>query len=284
MLNTKANTLVILAAGASSRMKRSLLNDEKALSTFSSKALLPLGDKAEPAITFLMRNAKRAGLNRVLLVVPEKSEAFRSFFGKKDDENNFEGIRLGYAIQEIPEGREKPFGTADALQQTLEQYPELMKESFLICNGDNLYSTEALRKLSQTHYPNALIGYDRDGLDFPLARIKSFALLKLDDTSKLISIVEKPSSEQTRQFQESNEQLLVSMNIWKFYGDSLYPFLKNCPIHPTRHEKELPTAVLNMIELGKKAVQMIPLKEHVPDLTSAEDIEKVEAFLRKKNQ
>lgn len=284
MLKTKTNTLVILAAGASSRMKHSLKNDKEILSTFSSKALLPLGDKSEPAITYLIRNAKKAGLERILLVVPEKSEPFRSYFGKKDDENDFEGTRLGYVIQDIPCGRKKPLGTADALKQTLDQYPKLLTESFLVCNGDNLYSIEALRQLSQSHYPNALVGYDRDGLDFPLDRIKSFALLKLDETNKLISIIEKPTREQTLHFQQSNNQLVVSMNIWKFHGGSLYPFLKNCPTHPTRNEKELPTAVLNMITSGNKVVQMIPLKEHVPDLTSVEDIEKVEAYLRKKNQ
>ena len=36
------------------------------------------------------------------------------------------------------------------------------------------------------------------------------------------------------------------MNIFKFSGE-IFKFLENCPLNPIRKEKELPTAIMNMI-------------------------------------
>ena len=63
------------------------------------------------------------------------------------------------------------------------------------------------------------------------------------------------------------------MNIFKLYGPSIYAFLENCPINPIRKEKELPTAVQRFIDVNKKGFLMLPFSEHVPDLTSAQDID-----------
>ena len=70
------------------------------------------------------------------------------------------------------------------------------------------------------------------------------------------------------------------MNAFKFDGSMMYPYLENCPIHPIRNEKELPTAFLNMLkDFPKKAVG-IPFSEHVPDLTSKSDIAEVKRYLQ----
>jgi hypothetical protein len=66
--------------------------------------------------------------------------------------------------------------------------------------------------------------------------------------------------------------LRVSMNVFKFTGTEIYSFLKNCPIDIKRDEKELPTAILNMINESKSYLRGISFAEHVPDLTSKEDI------------
>ena len=71
------------------------------------------------------------------------------------------------------------------------------------------------------------------------------------------------------------------MNIFKLDGNMIYPYLKNCPTHSTRKEKELPTAILNMAKENAKAVQGIPISEHVPDLTSKEDIVILKEYLKK---
>ncbi len=277
MTDATTHTLIILAAGASSRMRRSMEEKGGIPSSFSGKALIPVGDEGRPAIDFLIDNAVEAGMENIVLVVPEASEGFQAHFSKK----SYGDLKLRFAIQKIPQGRVKPLGTADAVLQCLDQFPELKNESILVCNGDNLYSVEAFKALLASKYNNALIGYDREGLEFSMERIAAFALLELDGHQRLVSIIEKPRPDEVQRYKMPNGKLLVSMNIWKFESASLYPFLVTCPINPIRNEKELPAAVLNMIQFQKSPLYVVQRKEHVPDLTAAEDIEKVTAYLRK---
>ena len=71
------------------------------------------------------------------------------------------------------------------------------------------------------------------------------------------------------------------MNIFKFDGKEFYTFLKNCPVHPIRNEKEMQTSLLNYITKTINKVVGIPLSEHVPDLSSKDDIAIVKAYLKK---
>ena len=70
------------------------------------------------------------------------------------------------------------------------------------------------------------------------------------------------------------------MNIFKLNGNSIYPFLKFCPVNVERNEKELPTTVLNLCKSQPKTVRGIPFNEHVPDLTSKEDIEILKQYMK----
>lgn len=68
------------------------------------------------------------------------------------------------------------------------------------------------------------------------------------------------------------------MNIFLFDGKYFFKYLENCPPHPIRDEKELPTALMNMIG-DNIQVLGIPIEEHVPDLTSKNDIAILENYL-----
>jgi hypothetical protein len=57
------------------------------------------------------------------------------------------------------------------------------------------------------------------------------------------------------------------MNIFSFQGAQLYPYLKNCPIHPERQEKELPNAIKILNEKEPKQIQCFGRAEHILDLT-----------------
>jgi glucose-1-phosphate adenylyltransferase len=59
-----------------------------------------------------------------------------------------------------------------------------------------------------------------------------------------------------------------------------YPFLRDCPLHPQRQEKELATALMNMVGKFPKSVKGFPLGEHVPDLTEKKDIAVMRQYLR----
>lgn len=246
-----------------------------------SKGLIGVGPNGRPLLDYLLRNAKEAGYKKIYIVISEQGDLFREFYGSKSKDNDFHGLNISFAVQYIPKGREKPFGTADALYQAVQQYPELNAQSYTVCNSDNLYSVKALLKLRKTNSPNAFISYDRDALEFPSERISRFALAKLDASHYLIDIIEKPPIDDVEKFRDIDGKLRVSMNAFKFDGEKLYPYLKDCPVHPERNEKELPTVLLNMLKDYPKTALGIPISEHVPDLTAKEDIADVKEYLKK---
>ncbi len=280
------NNLIILAGGASSRMKKevitnSLTKEEIAQANERSKGLIGVGPNGRPLLDYLLLNAKRAGYKNIYIIIGEQGELFKEFYGTKNANNNFHDLNISFAIQYIPEGRVKPFGTADALFQAVEQYPELKKLFYSVCNSDNLYSTNALHALRETTSPNAFISYDREAMEFPAERISRFAIARLDSNNQLLDILEKPSADSIEDYKDSEGKLRVSMNAFKFDGEQLYPYLKNCPVHPERDEKELPTVLLNTIKDYPNCTIGIPFSEHVPDLTAKEDILEVKAYLKK---
>ena len=182
-------------------------------------------------------------------------------------------FQVHYAFQYPPTGHSKPLGTADAVLQAMTQYPELEKNAFTLCNGDNLYSKKSLALLLKPHNaPHSLISYDRSGLHFSEERIARFAILALDSESYLTEIIEKPTSEQLAQFRDEKEKVYVSMNLFRFTGKLLKPYLEKCPIHPERKEKELPVAVGQLVQQQPKTIYGHKLTENVPDLTAATDL------------
>ena len=280
------NKLIILAGGASSRMKNSvavkgLSEEEIQKANIESKALIQFGENKRPVLDYLLMNVEKAGFTNVYLVIGEESTSFYSYYGSKRSGNPFRTLQISYAIQFIPPGRKKPFGTADAVTQTLEQYPELQQETFCVCNCDNLYSAEALKTMAASGTPNAFIAYDRDGLNYPEERISRFALTLLDEENCLVDIIEKPATEAIEKYRDSKGKLRVSMNIFSFYGPDFYSYLSNCTVHPVRDEKELPTAILNFCSDHPGRFNGIPMNEHVPDLTSKEDILVVKDYIAK---
>ncbi|MDI6046630.1 sugar phosphate nucleotidyltransferase [Flavobacterium yafengii] len=280
------DNLIILAGGASSRMKKqvavaNLSEEEIAQANERSKGLIGVGPNGRPLLDYLLLNAKKAGYKNCYIIIGEQGDLFKEFYGSDNSNNNFNGLTISFATQYIPEGRTKPFGTADALFQAVEQYPELNTQEYTVCNSDNLYSTEALYALRETNSPNAFISYNRDALEFPSDRISRFAIAKLSKNNQLLDILEKPTAEVLESYKDAEGKLRVSMNAFKFNGALLYPYLKNCPVHPERDEKELPTVLLNALKEHPDTTLGIPFSEHVPDLTAKEDIAEVKAYLKK---
>ncbi|PRX53090.1 glucose-1-phosphate thymidylyltransferase [Flagellimonas meridianipacifica] len=267
-----------MVGGSSSRMKKSLATanlDEKTKNIAQKlhKSLIPLGASGRPLLYYLIKNAVEAGYTQVYLITSRQNDGFKDEVGYKDRDNKYQGISVHFAIQHIPEGRNKPLGTADALEQCLNQYPELKDTVFTVCNGDNLYSVDALGDLRKTRsVPNALISYGSSGLKFSDERLAKFALMDISSEGYLKGIVEKPEISKMNKYRDASGELRVSMNIFSFSGKSIYPYLKNCSIHPIRNEKELPEAVRNMVADHPEGMLCYPRSEYIPDLTNAEDI------------
>ena len=272
---TENTSLLILAGGASSRMKRSLDSvklsaDTKNIALKVHKSLIPLGKTEKPLLYYLLKNAKAAGYQKIYLITSPENEAFHDFV----DSNASQYLPLNFVLQYLPEGRKKPLGTADALAQAMAQYPELKSNSFTICNGDNLYSVKALSLLRENREaPHALISYSRSGLQFPDQRISKFAVMAIDKENYLENIIEKPEPQVLEKYRDVYGEIRVSMNVFSFDGASIDQYIRDCPIHPLRQEKELPEAVRNFVKDHPKQFITIPVSEHLPDLTAADDIE-----------
>ncbi|MBA7665639.1 MAG: nucleotidyltransferase [Calditrichaeota bacterium] len=273
--------LVILAGGIGSRMKRPperVIIDDWRLTKDADekpKAMIGFGTVRRPFLDYLLYNSREAGYRDVVIVIGDKDDYIRLYYGEKDRNNDFYGLSISYALQAIPEGRKKPLGTADALLQALIVREDWAGRKFTVCNSDNLYSTHALRLLLEAPYDNAMIAYDRSALEFEEERIEKFAVILKDDAGYLKSIIEKPSREEIDEVRDSSGKLEVSMNIFSFSYPLIMPVLQAMPLHPVRNEKELPIAVNLLVTEYQREVMNYPLSEHVPDLTTKDDIIRV---------
>ncbi|NQV30245.1 MAG: NTP transferase domain-containing protein [Candidatus Marinimicrobia bacterium] len=282
------DTLVIMAGGMSSRMKRaaadSAVQDADAAQADSKdKGLIGVGTSNRPLLDYLLYNAREAGYKRVIIVTGMDNSAMKALYGHNDADNAFHGLSISYVIQPIPEGRSKPYGTADAIFRAMIAYPELQTEAFTCCNSDNLYTLTALRLLRETDALHAWINYDRAGLDFPGEKIGGFALTITDSDGYLEGMVEKPDPRQIENYADRSGSLRVSMNVFKLTGLMAFPYIRDCPLSKERQEKELPAVVLTIGARHPRTVLGIPLKEHVPDLTEKADIARVREYLSKNN-
>ena len=273
-------TIMILAAGMSSRMKKSdsdELNKSKIEeANKKSKSLISFGKEGKPFIYFLLDNIIKAGYKNLILVVGKDYSDFEKSINKYQDSDQ---LNISFAIQKIPMDRVKPFGTADAVSQATIQFPNLKLESYCVCNSDNLYSVNALKLIRENDFENAVLAYDRDYLEFPPERVSSFSIMTMNLEMNLLNFIEKPTKEQVDQNLDENGKIRVSMNIFKFTGEYSSDFIINCPINPLRNEKELPSAIMNMITSSESYMRAIPIAEHVPDLTSKKDIAILEKFI-----
>ncbi len=273
-------SLLIMAAGASSRMKSSVAKDIGTVATEQAnnrtKGLIEIGEDGKPLLYYLLRNAQVAGYKTIYLITAADATFFRSTIRSLPNLNQ---LHLVFVTQHIPKGRIKPLGTADAVFQALEQFPELQTNRFSVCNSDNLYTVSAFRKLRSLEQGSGLIAYDSDSLNFSKEKIAGFALLIFNPDFYLENIIEKPATTDFKNAADNHESLYISMNAFTFDGNVFFSFLRDCPINLNRDEKELPTALLNMIEVYPNSVRGIPMQEHVPDLTTKKDLLLLEDYL-----
>jgi glucose-1-phosphate thymidylyltransferase len=283
MMHPKGTTdrLVILAGGISSRMKKSA--DPSALgqqAAARAKGMIGVGDQGRPFLDYLLHHAKQGGLRDIVIVIAGNDHLIPEYYGSLNRGNMFHGLTISYAVQKIADGRSKPAGTADAVATALNARTDWHGSSFLVCNSDNLYSIRAFQLLAGYNGPGATIDYDREHLQFPHERIAQFGLTRKDRDGYISAIVEKPDPDELDTFRGPDNTLRVSMNIFRLQYDTALPFLERCPEHPVRKEKELPVAVNAMVQSVHHSLRAIPLSEHVPDLTSMDDVPRLQQYLR----
>ena len=267
--------MIIMAAGISSRMKDSNVPKEisKNLinqSNYRVKGFIQAGEGNEPIIFYIIKNCISAGVKNFYIILSDNSDEFQDYLKKLEIKLS---IQIKFGFQDFY-GKLKPMGTADAIFQIMNQYKELRNKRFLVCNSDNLYSSRAIKLLLAENNYNSMIAYDFDCLKFSTERLESLSILKIKGKF-LDRIIEKPDMKIIKNYSKK----FVSMNIFSLKGKLVYQYLKDCPITIERGEKEIASALQNMILDNKKSMIVFHLCEHVPDLTFKEDIDKISKFL-----
>lgn len=276
--------LLIMAGGMSSRMKKAegtetldatLVEQANTL----PKGMIGVGKDGRPFMDYLIYNAHRAGYTEVLILKNPKDYVTKPYYDQLVAENKAWGITFKYATQQIAPDREKPAGTADAIQQALDQTPEWKGERFTVCNSDNLYSVKVLTLLKENPVPNAVVSYESIALGVEPERVKAFAVIKADEEGYLVEIIEKPNDEQIESARDKNGKIGVNMNVFHFFYDDILEYVTKEPFNPVRNERELPNAVMKLAREHQKKVITVPVEENVPDLTSKGDISIVQKYL-----
>ncbi len=221
-------TLVILAAGMGSRYG-------------GLKQLDEIGPNGEAIIDYSLFDAIRAGFGKVVFIIRHDFEdAFKARFdqklqGKIDVEYVFQDLTDLPEGFSVPEGREKPWGTAHAIRSAR----NVVTTPFAAINADDFYGKEAYETVvkfltgdvASDNY--AMVGYRMDNTLSENGTV-SRGLCVTDCDQNLVDIEEltKISLEADGIFYYRDDQKnplkgneTVSMNFWGFHP-SLFNYLE----------------------------------------------------------
>ena len=286
-------TLLILAAGMGSRFG-------------GLKQVEPVGPNGEAIIDYSIYDAIRAGFGKVVFII---RESFADAFKEKFDAKLKGKIEVDYVFQELdmlpkgfklPEGREKPWGTAHAILCAR----NIVKEPFCALNADDFYGFNAYKAMaeflieSKDEKEYSMVGYKLNDTLSEFGSVsrgiceedKNNNLIKIVETLKIIKRANEIISIEPDESETSltgNE--IASMNNWGFKPsifDQLEKrftqFLKT-EIDKPKSEMYIPSVVFDLID--DKAATVKVLKANSPwfGVTYKEDkpfvIEKINTLI-----
>jgi UTP-glucose-1-phosphate uridylyltransferase len=288
-------TLLILAAGMGSRYG-------------GLKQVEPVGPGGETILEYSIFDAIRAGFGKVVFVIRESfADDFKARF-----ESKLKGrIEIKYVYQELnklpdgfelPEGREKPWGTGHAVLMAR----DVIHEPFAAINADDFYGAEAYqviaRFLTESVKPNvyAMIGYQLNNTLSEFGSV-SRGICTTNDAGKLTKIKEthKIRKEGHRFLCETDDGATaelsgteaVSMNFWGFHPSifanietQFVDFLKE-NINQPKSEFYIPFVVFEMIKQEIISVDVLKADSPWFGVTYKEDkphvIEQISALTKR---
>ena len=263
---------IVLAAGRSSRMKAfdgdgptGWTEEEVQLLQTRSKAMLPISPEGKPFLALLLERLVSEGVDDVCVVLSSEDQNTSEWLAPWVPK----GLSVGYARQTISSDRDKPMGTADAVQRGLEARPDWHGCSVAIFNGDNLPPEGAVAQLKTTEA--GMLAFAQSQLGLPNERTKAFAIVEGSAEEGVHALVEKPSDKEVQRLRDEHGEVWVSMNVFRLHYEVLLAGCTSAPIHPERQERELPTAALLAAERNGAKLQWIPCRGAFLDLTHPHD-------------
>lgn len=276
-------TLLIMAAGMGSRYG-------------GMKQIDHVDEEGHKIIDFSIYDAKTAGFTKVVFVIKKEN---LGIFRREIGDAVSKYIDVEYAFQElsdipdsfnVPEGREKPWGTAHAVLSARNE----IHEPFAVINADDFYGRDAFKKayefLAQTddgHY--AMIAYELKNTLTENGTV-SRGICDVSDDGLLTSVTERTKIRKAGEEAEYTEDdgntwshlpgnAATSMNFWCFaedfmgrIGTHFERFLKEeVAENPLKAECYLPTVVSALLSEGKCDVQVIKTSDKWHGVTYKED-------------
>ena len=280
-------TLVIMAAGMGSRYG-------------GLKQIDPVGKHGEIIMDYSLFDALEAGFEKVVFIINRRIEQdFYDVIGRRAEKH----MEVRYVFQQpdamllagfaVPEGREKPWGTAHALLCCKND----VNEPFAAINADDYYGKRAFSVL----YDYLKNAKDGDKADFSMVGYLAKNTLtehgsvargvcEVDQKGELVNIVERLKIFKTpegpayteddgKTFVHFPEDNLVSMNFFGF-TPALFPALEaRFPAflteaiekNPLKGEFLIPQEVGRMLQAGKASVRVLSSPDRWYGVTYRED-------------
>jgi dTDP-glucose pyrophosphorylase len=262
--------LVILAAGMGSRFG-------------GLKQVQPVGPAGELIIEYSAYDARRAGCDRLVLVIRKDIEAdFREAIGRRLESR----MAVSYVFQETGAGRTKPWGTGHAVLAAA----GAVTRPFAVINADDFYGASGYRELAR-HFANspdyAMVGYPLRQTLSEFGAV-SRGICATDATGRLqriteITKIEKTSTgasyaDATGGTRTLTGDEIVSLNFWGFtpsvFGqlDTLFADFQARHAGDPKAEFYLPTAISALNERGEARVALLRSRDAWFGITYREDL------------
>ena len=293
----RETALVIMAAGIGSRYGAGI------------KQLAKVGPSGEIIIDYSIHDALKAGFNKIIFIIRKDiEEEFREVIGKRIEKiapvdyvyQEMNDLPEGY---ETPEGRKKPWGTAQAVWAAR----EVIDCPFAVINADDFYGAGSFKALheyltnemseNEEEYDYCMAGYI---LGNTLSESGTVArgvcsqnedgyLRSVTETYKIGRKEGKVTGEDGEgRESELDEKSLVSMNMWglkpniiKVLGEGFPKFLDSLKADDIKSEYLLPVVIDGLIQGGLAKVKVLPIEDKWYGVTYQEDRQYVADAIRR---
>lgn len=168
---TLPNWALIMAGGKGTRLAP--------LTKQTPKPLVPVAGR--PIIERLLLHLIDSGVRNFVISIAYLGEQIRDFLG--------DGSRYGCNIVYLEEDPDIPLGTAGALALLPQEYPEAVGQSVILLNGDIVTQVD-LHSMIQRHEESEA---DVTLVLRPYAHEVPFGLAEVDESGRVIELVEKPT-------------------------------------------------------------------------------------------
>jgi len=288
----KHPVLVIMAAGMGSRFG-------------GAKQIEPVDEQGHVIMDFSLFDAHRAGFRDLMFIIkPEMEETFRTAIGNRLEQyfnisyvhQTVDALPAGY---QVPEGREKPWGTGHAVLCC----KPVLDAPFAVINADDFYGPTAFSAMYDYLSTNeeesryAMVGYrvrntlsENGSVARGVCSVENGLLQSVCERTKIFKDgTDAKFTEDGTTFVHLPGDTMVSMNFWGFTPKMLTEldnrfaaFLDEAiASNPLKAEYYLPGVVNDQLQANTATVRVLPCEDTWYGMTYREDLPVVKEAIRR---